>query len=272
MAPPTPTDRQDRQAGNRRNKKKKNLFSLLLSSLLLTSLAALVPRLHREPGDKATNTSLVLAVLGVLACANRLSQRGTTLENQQIAQDAQPSPLEVRLGAIGVPQVKSEPEGLLGREVRVTRERPEPVDHEATLQVLGGVLVLVGLGDARVRVVVGLGAVELPLLLVCEVFDDDERKGEAREEEVREGEGRCCRRRRGGVFHLRQQEEVVGWRGDREQQQGLRGTDEHNVEDEEQKPVVDLAAHVLPAVVLRSDLVATFAPVVVGQAELLRPD
>lgn len=64
----------------------------------------------------------------------------------------------------------------------MTRQRPETVDGEPALQILGGELVLVGLSDARVLVVFGLGAVELPLLLIGEVFDDNERECDTRED------------------------------------------------------------------------------------------
>lgn len=67
---------------------------------------------------------------------------------------------------------------------------------------------------------------------------------------------------------MRQDNEVVGWGCDEEEEQGLGEGDEDNVKDEEEEAVVDLGLDDFPAVVLGANLVATFAPVVEGQAEL----
>ena len=67
---------------------------------------------------------------------------------------------------------------------------------------------------------------------------------------------------------MRQDDEVVGRGGDEEEEQGLGKGDKDDVEDEEEEAVVDFGLDNLPAVVLRADFVAAFAPVVKGQAEL----
>jgi len=64
----------------------------------------------------------------------------------------------------------------------VTRQGPETRDDESALQILRGELALVGFWDARALVVLMLGLVEVPLLLVGEVLDDDEREGDAGED------------------------------------------------------------------------------------------
>ena len=226
-------------------------------------LAALVLGLHREPGNKASNTRLILAVLGVLARTDGLGETNAALEDEQVAQHAESSPLEVGFGAVAVPQVESEPDGLLRDEVGVARQGPQATDDEAALEVLGGELRLVLAGDAGGLLVLVFGAVEGPLLLVGEVLDDEEEEGDAREDQVGQLE-------RLHVREAREQEEVVGRRRDEEQEQALRQGDEDHVEQEEDEPVVDLGAHHLPAVVLGADLVAALAPVVERQADLCR--
>lgn len=150
---------------------------------------------------------------------------------------------------------------MFSGEVRVARQGPEAGDDESALQVLWGELALVGLGDARILVVLVLGLVEVPLLLVGEVFDDDEGEGDAGEDQV--GEFEDLR-----IWQLRQDDEVVGWSCDEEEEQGLGEGDEDDVEDEEKEAVVNFGLDDFPAVVLGADFVAAFAPVVECQAEL----
>lgn len=94
------------------------LFSLCLASLLL--VATLVSGLDGETRNEPSHTGLILTVLGILAGADRLSQRGATLEDEEVADDSKTSPLKVVFGAVAVPEVQCQPEGLLGGEVGVT--------------------------------------------------------------------------------------------------------------------------------------------------------
>lgn len=48
----------------------------------------------------------------------------------------------------------------------------------------------------------------------------------------------------------------------------LRKRDEHNVKDEEYHGTVDVVFYNFPSIVFGADLVATFAPVIVGQTGL----
>ena len=148
------------------------LLSLCLASLLL--VASLVSGLDGEARNEPSHTGLIFTVLGILAGADRLSERGATLEDEEVADDSETSPLEVVSGAVAVPEVQDQPEGLLGGEVGVTGKRPETADDESALQILGAELALVWLGDACVLVVLAFGLVEVPLLLVGKIFDDDQ--------------------------------------------------------------------------------------------------
>lgn len=112
----------------------------------------------------------------------------------------------------------------------MARQRPEAADDETALEVLHGELLV---GDARGVVIRVLGAVELPLLLVGEVLEDDEKESKARERDVGECEGL-------DVWGLRQQEEGVCWGVDEEEERRLRQANEENVEEEEEETVVDL--------------------------------
>lgn len=78
-----------------------------------------------------------------------------------------------------------------------------------------------------------LGAVEVPLLLIGEVFYDKEEEGDAREYEI--GDLKCLSAR-----EARQKEEVVGGCREEQQHQGLDQGDEDDVENEENESVVDL--------------------------------
>ena len=235
------------------------LLSLCLASLLL--VATLVSGLDGKARNEPAHTGLILTVLGILAGANRLSQWGATLEDQEVADDSKTSPLEIVFGAVAVPEVQGQPEGLLGGEVGVAGKRPETADDESALQILRAELVLVRLGDACVLVVFAFSLVEVPLLLVGEVFDDNQRQCTAREEQV--GDAEWLR-----ILDLREKDEVVCWRSDTKEQQRLGQGDENDVEEEKEEAVVDLRAHDLPAVVFRSDLVPTLTPIIVCQANL----
>lgn len=72
------------------------------------------------------------------------------------------------------------------------------------------------------------------------------------------------------ILDLREKDEVVCWRSDTKEQQGLGQGDENDVEEEEEKAVVGLGAHDLPTVVFGSDLVTSLTPIVERQANLLR--
>lgn len=221
-------------------------LGLLSDSLASLLLAALVLGLDRETGNEASHASLVFLVLRVLAGADRFGETNATLEDEQKAQDTNAGPLDVGFSAVAVPEVKSEPDGLLTEEVRVTRQGPETTDDEAALQILGLVPALVLVRDASSLLVVVLGSLEVPLLLVGEVLDDNEEEGHPGEDKVRNLEGLVVRQ-------TREKEEVVGRGGDQKQEQGLRQADEDDVENEEDKAVVDLGADDLPTVVFRAD-------------------
>ena len=235
------------------------LLSLCLASLLL--VATLVSGLDGKARNEPAHTGLILTVLGILAGANRLSQWGATLEDQEVSDDSKTSPLEIVFGAVAVPEVQGQPEGLLGGEVGVAGKRPETADDESALQILRAELVLVRLGDACVLVVFAFSLVEVPLLLVGEVFDDNQRQCTAREEQV--GDAEWLR-----ILDLREKDEVVCWRSDTKEQQRLGQGDENDVEEEKEEAVVGLGAHDLPAVVFGSDLVTSLTPIVERQADL----
>lgn len=222
------------------------LLGLLSDSLASLLLAALVLGLDRQTGNEASHASLVLLVLRVLAGADRFGETNATLEDEQKAQDTNAGPLDVGFGAVAVPEVQSEPDGLLTEEVRVTRQGPETTDDEAALQILRLIPALVLVGDAGCLLVVVLGSLEVPLLLIGEVLDNNEEEGHPGEDKVRNLEGFVVRQ-------AREKEEVVGRSRNQEQQQGLRQADEEDVEDEEDETVVDLGAYDLPAVVFRAN-------------------
>lgn len=221
-------------------------LGLLSDSLASLLLAALVLGLDRETGNEASHASLVFLVLRVLAGADRFGETNATLEDEQKAQGTNAGPLDVGFGAVAVPEVQSEPDGLLTEEVGVTRQGPETTDDESALQILRLILSLVLVRDAGSLLVVVLGSLEVPLLLIGEVLDDNEEEGHPGEDKVRNLEGLVVRQ-------TREKEEVVGRGGDQKQEQGLRQADENDVENEEDKAVVNLGADDLPTVVFRAD-------------------
>lgn len=183
------------------------LLGGLIGSLLglrgLLLAGRLVLGLHRQAGDEAADTSLVVTVFRILAGTDGLGELDTALEDEEQAKNAEASPLDEGLGAVAVPQVQSEPDGLLGGEVGVARQRPQAGDSESTLQILGGELILVLARDTGGVLVFVLGTVEMPLLLVGEELNDEEEEGDTREAQIGELEGLLGR-------ELRKQEEIVG--------------------------------------------------------------
>lgn len=139
--------------------------------------------------------------------------------------------------------------------------RPETADHEATFEVLSGVLVLERLGNASVLLVLVFRVLEVPLLLIGKVLDDDEEEGSARKCQIGKSKDLCA-------LVVRSDNERVGRRSDEQKQQRLGNGNERQVEDRKHKSVVHFRAHNLPAVILRADRVASFAPIVEGQASL----
>ena len=182
------------------------------------------------------------------------------MEDKQVPHDTEAGPLEVVLGAVGTPEIHAQPDSLLSNKVGVSRPRPEAADHEATLQVFRSVLVLVRTGNPSVVMVFLLRVLEVPLLLVGKKLDNDEEENSARESQV------------GNVKDLgalvRQNNKNVGRSRDEEEQRRLDRGNEDKVENSEKEGVVHSRAHDLPAVIFRADLVAAFAPVVEGQANL----
>lgn len=236
------------------------LLSYNRSSLLALGLGLL--GLNRQAREEPANASLVLAVLRVLASTNLFGQTCAALENSKVAKDTKSGPLEVVTGADSAPEVHGQPNSLLGDKVGVARPRPESADDETTLQVLRGVLVLEGLRDARIGEVFVLGSLEVPLLLVGEEGDGNKEDGGAGEGEVGKTEGLTC-------LIVGRDEEYVSWGGDEQKKQRLGQGDESEVENGKKEGVVNLRAHDLPAVILRANRVATFAPIVVGQTSLM---
>lgn len=122
-------------------------------------------------------------------------------------------------------------------------------------------MALVLIRDASCLLVLLLCALEVPLLLVGEVFDDEEEECKAREGKVGETERFSSR-------EAREENEVVGRRRHEQKQQRLNEADKGNVEQEEEEAVVNMRLHDLPAVVLRTDLIPSLAPVVERQSDL----
>ena len=235
--------------------------SILSLVVLLAGLLGLLS-LDREARQEPSNASLVIGVFRVLAGTDAFSQASTSLEDCKVPQDAQAGPAVVCLGAVAGPDVHGQPDGLLGNKVGVTRPRPKTTDNEAPLEILSTVLVLVGLRNARAGLVLLLGSLEVPLLTIGEELDEDEEEYGARKRHI--GQTECL-----GTLVIRGDNKDVGWGRDEKEEQGLGQCDESKVEDGENKSVAHLGAHDLPAVVLGTDGVSSFAPVVESQADLL---
>lgn len=99
------------------------LIALLVLNLGLHSfLVGLgLLRLDRQAREESANASLVVTVLRVLASADLFGQARATLEDSEISQSTQPSPIEVCFSAIAGPKVQGHPDSLFGNKVGVTR-------------------------------------------------------------------------------------------------------------------------------------------------------
>lgn len=124
------------------------------------------------------------------------------------------------------PNIQRKPDRLLRRKIRMATPGPEPREDKPTVQIIAREDVLVSLWHARGLLVGLFGRLEVPLLLVGEEFQYYEKYGDAGESEVVESE-------LGGRGKRVEQEEDVAWRGDGEEEEGLREGDEDDVEQEE---------------------------------------
>lgn len=124
-------------------------------------------------------------------------------------------------------------------------------------------MILVGLRDTRVGLVLLLGSLEIPLLAIGEKFNKNKEEDSAREDQVRKSEFLGC-------LVVCRDNKNVGWGSDKEEQEGLGQCYEAEVEDCENKVIVHFGTHDLPAVILGTDRVSSFAPVVESQADLSR--
>ena len=132
---------------------------------------------------------MIFPVFGVLAGADSLSKADASLEDEEKTDNTRSSPLGVLLRTVGVPKVQCEPDGLLGCEIRVPRERPQSAHNETSLKVFRVILILEVARDAGRVVVFCLGSLELPLLLVGKEFEDDEKECDTGEDQVGKLEG-----------------------------------------------------------------------------------
>ena len=107
------------------------------------------------------------------------------------------------LSSVGVPEVKSEPNGLFRSKVGMAGERPQAADDEATLKIFRVILVLEVTGDPGGGVVFVLGILESPLLLIGKELENDEDQGDTGEDQVRKFEGFAAGK-------AREEEEVIG--------------------------------------------------------------
>lgn len=107
------------------------------STLLLLSSGhhLLVPSATRR--NEHSNLLLVLLVLRVLVRRDQLRQPRAALEQREIKDSADPGPVvEVAVGRqVARPPVQRQPDGLLGRKVRVPGQGEEAVRVEAALKV-----------------------------------------------------------------------------------------------------------------------------------------
>jgi hypothetical protein len=145
------------------------LRSLIIDPRLKRTLAILFPVRSQKARQEPSNFLLVNLVLGVLASRNILSQGCATSEDAQVCQRTSSSPVPPAASAVRGPRIQRDPDGLLGGEVGVTRERPETGCVEAAVELRARVAWL-RFGGALVG---GFGVVEVPLLLVGDELDGD---------------------------------------------------------------------------------------------------
>lgn len=180
------------------------LSLLLVGSILLVDIS--VPACSGELGHELMHSALVLLVLWIFASSDLLSKPSAGLEQNQIRSSTNTGPVVHSVRVPAAPLVKAEPDGLLGKEVRVSTESPQARAAEATVQ-LGACKLWRDLGCLLIQ---GFGFVEVPLLLVGEELEEDQAHEEAGCDEVRGCHAVTC--------DLSAEKEDVGWSGYSEQE------------------------------------------------------
>lgn len=157
--------------------------------------------------------------------------------------------------------VQANPDRLFCSEIRMTGPGPETRDDEAALKIFRVLSTALGNGLVVFEVVF-LRLLEIPLLLVSEEAGRNESNEKSAESKVGDAEGIDV-----VAEGSREHNEVCGC-CDCPEEERLRRRDEGYVEEKEEDPAVGFLLEDFPAIVFRTDLVASFAPVVVGQADL----
>lgn len=108
------------------------LLLLLVGGILLVDIS--VPACSGELGHEFVNSALVLLVLGVFTSGDLLSKPCAGLEENQVRSGTNTGPVVNSVRVPAAPLIKAKPDGLLGKEIRVSTERPQAGAAEATIQ------------------------------------------------------------------------------------------------------------------------------------------
>lgn len=108
------------------------LLLLLAGGILLVDIS--VPACSGELGHKLVNSALILLVLWVFASSDLLSKPCAGLEENQVRSGTNTGPVVNSVRVPAAPLIKTKPDGLLGKEVRVSTESPQTRAAEATVQ------------------------------------------------------------------------------------------------------------------------------------------
>lgn len=108
------------------------LLLLLAGGILLVDIS--VPACSGELRHELMNSALVLLVLWVFASSDLLRKPGAGLEQNQVRSGTNTGPVVYSVRVPAAPLIKAKPDGLLGKEIRVSTESPQAGAAEATVQ------------------------------------------------------------------------------------------------------------------------------------------
>lgn len=122
-----------------------------LRDFLAILIAKVAWQVGTETGEEFANPVLILLILRVLPCRYELSEPSRCLEQYQVRYGANTRPVVICLRHVTGPNIKSDPDTLLGRKIGMSTPGPKANYIETSVKVL---LVVLAFVLSRLQIVV----------------------------------------------------------------------------------------------------------------------